>query len=450
MINRRHFIPNAIFGAISTCGVVDALAKEIDYPNDFKMGSRVSLNVKNFGALGDGISDDSQSIQSAMDDANGGWVYFPKGIYLIRKSLVFRNELGVPRLAGLKIYGDGKRNSRLINRVKDGFAIDIDTGVGSSTGNYFFSYGGKILDISIEGDSLTSNSGGIRLKSCWEYELECDIVFHTAAGLKITGNKQLNPDFTASANITLNRCRICENRVGVVADMDNIAPLLTLNSCNISSNLIFGISNNSSYLTLAGGTVSYNGSGSDTNDDTDGNAGGVLVPQGKYDPKGISIAGVEFDNNKPLHIKISQAKSPRIVSCSFQSGLKDNFLNPYSIVLGEQISIYNKYVEDWLIESNNFQLPSDLQGYRLPHVFVKTKSFVRNGLLGYNSYSISNGKSGVNFLYISEDKRISPFDRPEWRSIIRQQGGSTSTDAYDLQIKKNPLGGRDINGSIFN
>ena len=57
-------------------------------------------NVKNFGAVGDGVTDDSASIQKALDNVkNGGTVYFPKGIYCLHscvkyysnQDLVFEN-----------------------------------------------------------------------------------------------------------------------------------------------------------------------------------------------------------------------------------------------------------------------------------------------------------------------------------------------------------------------
>ena len=52
----------------------------------------VSLNVKDFGAVGDGVSDDRQAIQDTIDAAakglGGGKVYFPEGTYLV-KEIVF-------------------------------------------------------------------------------------------------------------------------------------------------------------------------------------------------------------------------------------------------------------------------------------------------------------------------------------------------------------------------
>lgn len=46
------------------------------------------LNVKDFGAVGDGIADDAAAVQSALDKAeNGGKVYIPAGNYRIGRTL---------------------------------------------------------------------------------------------------------------------------------------------------------------------------------------------------------------------------------------------------------------------------------------------------------------------------------------------------------------------------
>jgi hypothetical protein len=53
-----------------------------------RMVSGASFNVKDYGAKGDGTTDDTTAIQAAIDacyNANGGEVYFPQGEYLVSK-----------------------------------------------------------------------------------------------------------------------------------------------------------------------------------------------------------------------------------------------------------------------------------------------------------------------------------------------------------------------------
>ncbi len=58
-----------------------------------------SVNVKDFGAKGNGTADDTAAIQKAIDSLKtGGTVYIPKGVYMINY-LVFRENIHI-RLAG--------------------------------------------------------------------------------------------------------------------------------------------------------------------------------------------------------------------------------------------------------------------------------------------------------------------------------------------------------------
>lgn len=47
-----------------------------------------TVNVKDFGAVGDGATDDTEAIQSAIDQTPRGEVYLPKGTYVVSKTLV--------------------------------------------------------------------------------------------------------------------------------------------------------------------------------------------------------------------------------------------------------------------------------------------------------------------------------------------------------------------------
>lgn len=56
-----------------------------------KITANFALNVKNFGAIGDGVADDSQAFKDALQQAktnNGGIVYIPNGQYKITQALV--------------------------------------------------------------------------------------------------------------------------------------------------------------------------------------------------------------------------------------------------------------------------------------------------------------------------------------------------------------------------
>lgn len=76
-------------------------------------------DVKSFGAVGDGVTDDTAAIQAALDaclSTTGGGLYFPDGTYLISSALT----IGLK--AGWKIYGES-RLGVIIKQNTDNTAI---------------------------------------------------------------------------------------------------------------------------------------------------------------------------------------------------------------------------------------------------------------------------------------------------------------------------------------
>lgn len=74
---------------------------------DASRKSRNVLNVKDHGAVGDGVTDDTAAIQAALDDATGQAIYFPSGTYKTTAALTLDLGTGTE---GVAIYGDGARS----------------------------------------------------------------------------------------------------------------------------------------------------------------------------------------------------------------------------------------------------------------------------------------------------------------------------------------------------
>ena len=76
-----------------------------------KLGEVVS--VKDFGAVGDGVTDDTDAIQAAVDSlANAGSVYLPEGDYLVSRSLSITKH-------GITLRGAGRLTTRIISETDD-------------------------------------------------------------------------------------------------------------------------------------------------------------------------------------------------------------------------------------------------------------------------------------------------------------------------------------------
>lgn len=84
MITRRQFVFNTSVCLATGASVDSAFAFSVPQNQSTR-----KISVHDFGAVGDGLQDDTKAIQSSIDTViknGGGTVYFPKGKYLISKS----------------------------------------------------------------------------------------------------------------------------------------------------------------------------------------------------------------------------------------------------------------------------------------------------------------------------------------------------------------------------
>jgi hypothetical protein len=114
------------------------------------------VSVKDFGATGDGATDDTAAVQAAVNYLNGvggGRLYFPRGTYLTGKITVYSN---------LWLCGDGRSNTTI--KLTSGANTDLiyssgaDSlwGTGSSAGIQNFG----LFDLTLDGNRAGNLSAG--------------------------------------------------------------------------------------------------------------------------------------------------------------------------------------------------------------------------------------------------------------------------------------------------
>ena len=100
------------------------------------IGAYSVLNVRDFGAVGDGVADDTAAIQAALDATTdprrSGDVFFPAGRYQITAPLrIAPNDthwILMPQWGPVRLLGSGSAASQIISRVTNGPAIDARSG----------------------------------------------------------------------------------------------------------------------------------------------------------------------------------------------------------------------------------------------------------------------------------------------------------------------------------
>jgi hypothetical protein len=183
----------------------------------------VILNVKSFGAVGDGVTDDTLAIQAAIDDlpARGGTVYIPGGTYLISDTINLGNGSdGVASTKnGIKLVGDGGGQDLLSNGT---IILWIAPYV---VGKSMVSVNGPVQNCGIIGISLQGNNlvdRGLMIYSCKAgYFINFSIYSVLAQGMYLLGrNLPSSVPFPNTFNIFEN-FHICpqnNNSIGILMD----------------------------------------------------------------------------------------------------------------------------------------------------------------------------------------------------------------------------------------
>lgn len=138
------------------------------------------VNVKDYGATGNGVTDDTAAIKAALAAGAGKGVYFPSGTYIIWKAST-DNTYWLPISSNTEIFGDGATS---IIKIKDGWVA----GSANAYNTPFWLSG--VSNVSIHDLQINGNKDNIT----HDPEMPSNIyVLGQSENIKIYNNTLINP-----------------------------------------------------------------------------------------------------------------------------------------------------------------------------------------------------------------------------------------------------------------
>ena len=125
-----------------------------------------TVSVMDFGAKGDGVTDDTAAIQAAVTASSGKALYFPQGTYLVSSAITL--------VSNIHIYGAGQEVSKILVSGSSDINIFVGTNVTQVSMSNLWLYGNSVSSGSGSGfafyiyqnSSATSSGQDYRINGC--------------------------------------------------------------------------------------------------------------------------------------------------------------------------------------------------------------------------------------------------------------------------------------------
>jgi hypothetical protein len=287
------------------------------------------LNLKKqFGAVGDGIADDTAALQALLDAAvtSRRAAYIPRGRYKITAALTVTITDATKWIGGVRIFGDqmgfareGDYPGSVIeptNAVTTA-AIVISGAPNTDNSNRGQINGLVIEDIGIRGVSNGTNGDGIRLSYYTNATIRRVMVTNCADALKIY--RQANGTTFGYANQLIVESFFAVANRGWGINAGTIGALCGVNifASNFGSNTLGGVKIVPGPATITGNIYTGNG----------GPALLVIKPVGESNAVGPTVIGDHYEYNSTpaiadysagsAQVVLEYAQSPRFIGCNW-------------------------------------------------------------------------------------------------------------------------------------
>lgn len=298
----------------------------LDYSQSFNVYGAFT-NVKQYGAQGNGTTDDTNAIQSALN--SGGTIYFPPGTYLISSGLTATD---------VNIVGAGSNTTTIKANITSGTALSL-----VNTSN------ATIQNIAIQGTNTAYDTS------------------NTSVGLLIQGDSSTASLMTSAYNITI-------SDFGTSLELGSYTWLNKFYNCSFSASNL-GIN-------FAGGTTDGEADsfyGCVISDNTNG----AEITEGYYD---LYFYGTSFDYNTNYAFNNNGQNTQAInfIGCHFEMDAPTSAIAPIQIT-----NTGSSTNAPWAIIGGQFA-PAGTWSDTNAFVYSNTEGAITNLNLGYNGSNDMN------------------------------------------------------------
>ena len=295
------------------------------------------INVKWFGAKGDGITDDTAAIQNAINNSLGRILFFPKGNY---------KHTGLLISDAINIEGESMNETLLTNTSASNFGIRV------------YNARGYMLPFTISNLQVRGTSTGAAILVDTEVKLHITHVY-------VIENEGIGVQIGTNGNhvslLTISECTFQKNKGDAIYGVSNSTSQINavnILDCSITGNYANGIKLTGTSINIENNTIQGNSkcgiliSNFDQNSSNQGTTGkisknylelnkdgNIIIEVGLANGFARTCNGLEFSNNYSL-----------MNSSAINSGVNTHL----KITKTSNIASVDQYVKGFIFEGNRF------------------------------------------------------------------------------------------------